>query len=169
MSAAVKSLLVVVAHPDDEAFGCGSVLARAARSGMRTAVLCATRGELGEPAPGSGVSRADLGRVREAELRAAGSLLGVGRVDLLDFTDSGVEGAPAPGSLADADPARVRSLVAAHLEEIRPDVVVTLDASDGHRDHAELRFVCGLTGCLRRDPADESAFSPHPITGARNS
>ena len=45
-------LLVVVAHPDDEAFGCGSVLAHATRRGLRSTVVCATRGELGEPAPG---------------------------------------------------------------------------------------------------------------------
>lgn len=130
---------MVVAHPDDEAFGCGSVLARAARMGMRTAVLCATRGELGEPAPGSGIVRADLGRVREAELRAGCGLLGVDRVDLLDFTDSGVSGDPVPGSLANADPVHVQELVAAHIDELRPDVVVTLDASDGHRDHAIMR------------------------------
>ncbi len=45
------TLLVVVAHPDDEAFGCGSVIASASAHGLRTVVACATRGELGEPSP----------------------------------------------------------------------------------------------------------------------
>ena len=40
--------LVVVAHPDDESFGCGSVLAAASAAGDETVVLCATRGEAGE-------------------------------------------------------------------------------------------------------------------------
>lgn len=132
-------LLVVVAHPDDEAFGCGSLLAHASAAGLETFVLCATRGELGEPAPGSGIARQDLGKVRERELRSACALLGVGTVQLLDHLDSGVDGSPAPGSLAAADPDEVTRQVALVMDGFRPDVVVTLDASDGHRDHASMR------------------------------
>ncbi|PVG80966.1 GlcNAc-PI de-N-acetylase [Nocardioides gansuensis] len=132
-------LLVVVAHPDDEAFGCGSVLAHATAHGFRSTVVCATRGELGEPAPGSGLTRTDLPAARERELRAACALLGVERVELLGYRDSGVDGDPEPGSLAAAEPDRLREQVARLVEEVRPDVVVTLDASDGHRDHAAMR------------------------------
>lgn len=132
-------LLVVVAHPDDEAFGCGSVLADAARHGADVTVACATRGELGEPEPGSGLTRADLPAARERELRDACALLGVARVELLDYLDSGVDGDPAPGSLAAADPLVLRDRVLALVDEVRPHVVVTLDASDGHRDHAAMR------------------------------
>ena len=41
-------LVLVVAHPDDETFGCGSLLMHAAARGVRTVVVCATRGEAGE-------------------------------------------------------------------------------------------------------------------------
>lgn len=132
-------LLVVVAHPDDEAFGCGSVLAHAQARGASSVVVCATRGELGEPAPGSGLSRAELPAVRERELREACALLGAERVEVLGYLDSGVSGEPAAGSLAAADPDELRDRVAAAIERHRPDVVVTLDASDGHRDHAAVR------------------------------
>ena len=37
--------LVVVAHPDDESFGCGSLIARAAACGAHVTIVCATRGE----------------------------------------------------------------------------------------------------------------------------
>jgi LmbE family N-acetylglucosaminyl deacetylase len=83
-------LLVVVAHPDDESFGCGSILAHAAASGHETAVLCATRGEAGE----SRIDTADIAGLREAELRAAAAILGVGLVRLLDHQDSGMAGEP---------------------------------------------------------------------------
>jgi len=136
---ATGTLLVVVAHPDDEAFGCGSVLAHATAHGLRSVVVCATRGELGEPAPGSGLTQADLPTVREHELREACRLLGAARVEVLGYVDSGVDGEPAPDALAAAPAAEVRDRVAALIDEIRPDVVVTLDASDGHRDHAVVR------------------------------
>ena len=128
-------LLVVIAHPDDESFGCGSVLARAADAGHETAVLCATRGEAGE----SRVETDDLAGLREAELRAAASILGVGTVRLLDHADSGMTGDATPGTLVAADPGEVAAEVRAVIDELRPDVVVTLDASDGHRDHAAVR------------------------------
>lgn len=128
-------LLVVVAHPDDESFGCGSVLAHAAASGHGTAVLCATRGEAGE----SGFPAGDLAAVREAELRAAASILGVGEVRLLGHRDSGMSGDPAPGSLVTVDPEVVAAEVRIAIDELRPDIVVTPDASDGHRDHVVMR------------------------------
>lgn len=128
-------LLVVVAHPDDESFGCGSVLAHAAAAGYDTAVLCATRGEAGE----SRVRTGDLAALRETELRDAARILGVGVVRLLGHADSGMTGEPGPGALAAADPSSVAAEVRAVIDELRPDVVVTLDASDGHRDHAAIR------------------------------
>jgi N-acetyl-1-D-myo-inositol-2-amino-2-deoxy-alpha-D-glucopyranoside deacetylase len=128
-------VLVVVAHPDDETFGCGSVLAHAAAAGHRTAVLCATRGEAGE----SRVPTDDLAAVREAELREAARILGVGEVRLLDHGDSDMIGEPRPGTLAAADPAAVAAEVRAVIEDLRPDIVITLDGADGHRDHAVVR------------------------------
>jgi N-acetyl-1-D-myo-inositol-2-amino-2-deoxy-alpha-D-glucopyranoside deacetylase len=132
-------LLVVVAHPDDETFGCGSVLAHASARGAEIVVACATRGELGEPAPGSGVDRTSLGDVREAELRAAARELGVSRVAMLGWRDSGVDGEAAPESLVAADVDGVAAAVVGVIDDFRPDIVVTPDASDGHRDHAAIR------------------------------
>lgn len=130
-----RRTLVVVAHPDDESFGCGSILAHAAAEGHETAVLCATRGEAGE----SRLPTADLAGMREAELRAAATILGVGSVIVLDHADSGMDGLPAEGALVAVDPAVLVAELRAVIDDLRPDVVVTLDASDGHRDHVAVR------------------------------
>lgn len=130
-------LLVVVAHPDDETFGCGSVIALARQQGADVTVCCATRGEAGE-APPSLSGDVTIGEVREAELRAAGNLLGVNHHVLLDFADSGMNGAPEPGTLAAATDDQVIEAVRRVIIDVDPDVVVTLDPDhgDGHRDHA---------------------------------
>ncbi len=130
---------VVVAHPDDETFGCGSVLLRAAGDGWVTGVCCATRGEAGDPAPGVVVPSAGLGALREAELYDAARLLGVTEVDLLTYRDSAMSGEPAPGTLAAARPEEVLDAVRVAVRRFSPDVLVTLDGSDGHRDHASVR------------------------------
>ena len=132
-------LLAIVAHPDDESFALGSVLAWAAARGVETAVCCATRGEAGEPAPRSGLTVEDLPEARTRELRDAAAVLGVSRVDLLDFVDSGMVGEPDPGTLVAAPFDDVVAAVLAEVEHVRPTVVVTLDAGDGHRDHARIR------------------------------
>jgi len=128
-------LLVVVAHPDDESFGCGSVLAAASAAGDETVVLCATRGEAGE----SRIRTDDLAALRESELREAARILGVGSVVVLGHVDSGIDGEPAPDTLVAVPMAVLVGEVRAVLDDVRPDVVVTIDASDGHRDHARIR------------------------------
>jgi N-acetyl-1-D-myo-inositol-2-amino-2-deoxy-alpha-D-glucopyranoside deacetylase len=87
--------LVVVAHPDDETFGCGSIVADVARRGATVSVLCATRGESGERTPEI-PPEADLGEVRTQELYEAASLLGVADVKVLDYRDSGSRSARPP-------------------------------------------------------------------------
>lgn len=130
-------LQVVVAHPDDETFGCGGLLLHAAAAGFDTFVTCATRGEAGEDAHGRRGEA--LGAVRADELRRAADVLAVTEVELLDFADSGMTGPAPAGSLAST---RLDAIVAAlttAVRRVRPDIVVTLDASDGHRDHVRVR------------------------------
>jgi N-acetyl-1-D-myo-inositol-2-amino-2-deoxy-alpha-D-glucopyranoside deacetylase len=136
-----ERMLVVVAHPDDETFGCGSLIAHATARGVPTTVVCATRGEAGTPAPGSAVEPGELAVVREAELRRAAALLGAQRVEVLSWRDSGMDGPADASTLVGADPAEVAAAVASVIDELRPTVVVTLDGSDGHRDHVRIRDV----------------------------
>ncbi|HET6873247.1 MAG TPA: PIG-L deacetylase family protein [Acidimicrobiales bacterium] len=80
------SVLAVCAHPDDESFGLGAVLADAAASGASVALLCFTHGEastLSEQA-------LPLGAVRDVELRTAATVLGLAETRLLDYPDGGL-------------------------------------------------------------------------------
>jgi N-acetylglucosamine malate deacetylase 2 len=117
-------VLAVVAHPDDESFGLGAVLATYAGAGSDVGVLCLTLGEastLGATAP-------DLGPRRRAEFAEACQALGVRRRWLETHPDGALEGVP----LADlvADVARV-------VEEHDPEVVLVFhpDGITSHPDH----------------------------------
>jgi LmbE family N-acetylglucosaminyl deacetylase len=133
-------MLVVVAHPDDETFGTGSVIAAAAARGARVVVCCATSGEAGEDVSGTTSSPAELAKVRERELRAAARVLGAAEVRLLDFADSGLAGDMPEGALAAVPLDDVVAAVVPVIKEYDPDVVVTLDFNsvDDHRDHMRI-------------------------------
>lgn len=154
MTVREERLLVVVAHPDDETFGCGSLLMHAAEAGVSTTVACATRGEAGSPTPGRGLDDADMAVVREAELHEAAALMGVERVVLFDWVDSEMDGPPAAGTLFASPIDEVAERIASLIDEVRPTVIVTLDASDGHRDHAHIRDATLIAGSSAAWQAD---------------
>lgn len=121
-------LLAVFAHPDDESLSCGGLLARCAEAGVEVTLACATRGEAGSINPALGIDRAALADTREAELRAAAEVLGLRDVVVLGHRD---------GMLTWIDPVRVEASIAAVLERVEPDAVLTFGA-DGlywHPDH----------------------------------
>ncbi|MDA8276250.1 MAG: PIG-L family deacetylase [Actinomycetota bacterium] len=121
---AARSVVAVCAHPDDEAFGLGAVLAALAAGGARTTVVCLTRGEASTLG-----SNADLDRVRAAELEEAAATLGVGAVVLSDHADGRLADEPL-GDLAAEAGAAVADAGADLLLAFAPDGVT------GHPDHA---------------------------------
>jgi LmbE family N-acetylglucosaminyl deacetylase len=127
---ATYSLLAVFAHPDDESFACGGVLAWCAARGARVTLLCATRGE-----EGRGYDDPAITRIRSGELEAAARLLGIAEVLQLDYPDGSlreIDYTPRRGEL-EADILRT-------IELVRPDVIITF-AQDGlywHPDHIAL-------------------------------
>ncbi len=132
-------LLCVLAHPDDESLGTGGILRQDAAEGVETSLVTATRGERGwtgseSEYPGLEV----LGKRREAELLAAASVLGIRRVEFLDYID---------GDLDQAHPAEAIAKIVGHVRRVQPDVVVTFgpDGAYGHPDHIA---ICQLTTAL---------------------
>src|SRR6476646_4086589 len=114
-------LLCVLAHPDDESLGTGGILARYAAEGVATFLVTATRGERGWPGNAADYPGPQaLGRMREAELRAAAQVLGLREVVFLNYQD---------GELDRANPAEAIGQLVAQVRRLRPDVVVTFDPS----------------------------------------
>lgn len=81
------NILVFIAHPDDETILTGGALALLARAGADVHYLCATRGEGGELGEPPLCTQAELGRVREGEMRCAVQALGGKSVSFLDYVD----------------------------------------------------------------------------------
>src|SRR5262245_20457648 len=80
------SLLVMLAHPDDEIFH-GGMLMHLSQQGVRVPPVCGTNGEAGKSHPSVGTVD-DLGSLRIEELRLSCHRLGIDPPVLLGFHDS---------------------------------------------------------------------------------
>jgi LmbE family N-acetylglucosaminyl deacetylase len=138
-----RTLLAVLAHPDDETFGMGGTLALYARRGVSVHLVCATRGEVGEVEPHYLEGYGSIGELREDELRCAAGKLGLDGVHFLDYRDSGMLGSPEndhPQALAATPVDEVAAKVTAYIRRLRPQVVLTFDPIGGYRhpDHVAI-------------------------------
>jgi LmbE family N-acetylglucosaminyl deacetylase len=110
-------LLAIFPHPYDESLGLGGRLAQYSAEGIETSLICATRGERGWNGPEyKNPGFEALGRVHEAELRCAASLLGLKEVSFPDDID---------GEVDQAKPEEIIAKITAHLHRIQPQVVIT--------------------------------------------
>jgi N-acetyl-1-D-myo-inositol-2-amino-2-deoxy-alpha-D-glucopyranoside deacetylase len=141
------TLLLVHAHPDDEAISTGGVMMKAKAHGHRVVLVTATRGEVGEIYNMDEVSsRPRLAEIRTEELRAAGDILGVDRIELLGYRDSGMvdtDDNKDPRSFHQARLEEAAGKLVAVIRDERPDVVVTYaeDGVYGHPDHIKAHYV----------------------------
>ncbi|HEX8091968.1 MAG TPA: PIG-L family deacetylase [Blastocatellia bacterium] len=156
-----RSLMCVLAHPDDETFGPGGTIAKYAREGVRVSVIIATSGQAGRTA-GLCSTPEELGRIREDEARAAGRFLGVSAIHLLGYMD---------GKLDEADESEVEERVARLVREERPDVVITFGpegAGNEHRDHRSISRIATKAVAIAADPGPLEGragqrFAPHLV------
>lgn len=138
-----KRLLAVFAHPDDESFGPGGTLALYAQRGVKTYLICATRGEVGKVPDALNIEYESVAELREAELRCAASQLGLEEIYFLDYRDSGMAGTPDnhhPNALAAAPLDEVAGKITHRIRLLKPQVILTHDPKGGylHPDHVAI-------------------------------
>ena len=125
--AALGTILGIWAHPDDEAYLSGGLMAMARDRGSRVVCVTATHGELGTPDPVAWPPQR-LAAERTGELARSLGILGVTEHHWLGYADGGCAVVPA----ADA----VEQLCGL-IEQVAPDTVLTFgpDGITGHPDH----------------------------------
>jgi LmbE family N-acetylglucosaminyl deacetylase len=123
-----RSVLVVMAHPDDESMGCGGLILRHTRAGVPVHLVCATRGGEGWRGKPLGAKKEDLPQVRSSELEEAAAALAISSVELWDYPDGGVEG---------CDRQEMTQKIWEQISKLRPKAVIGWgpDGVYGHPDH----------------------------------
>ncbi len=121
------TILGVWAHPDDEVFTCGGVMALAAANGQQVMCMTATRGEAGVQDEARWPA-ARLGKIRSNELEAAYEKLGVLRHCWFDYPDGGLTAVPDKQGF---------KMIEQCIDECNPDSIITFgpDGMTGHPDH----------------------------------
>lgn len=108
------TIVSIWAHPDDETFACGGLLAIARQNGQRVICVTATRGEAGvqdhERWPAD-----QLAGIRQAELEAALDVLGVHEHHWLQYAD---------GHCAEAPPEEVHASLQDILQSVQADTFI---------------------------------------------
>ena len=160
-----KTILAVLAHPDDESFGLGGTLAFYASKGYDTYYVCATRGEAGTVDEVHMKGFKDTAEMRTDELMCAAKELGLKEVFFLGYRDSGMPGMDAnqhPDAQINHPVEEVAGRVVKYIRDLKPDIVITFDPIGGykHPDHIHIHKAT----VLAYENADVSSF--HPEAGA---
>jgi LmbE family N-acetylglucosaminyl deacetylase len=121
-------VLYVFPHPDDESYGPARAMSKQRRQGHEVYLLTLTRGGATRQRHKYGYTVAEMGKVRHKEMLDVAQVLDLSGMTVLDLPDSG---------LKEMDPREIEAAIVAHIESIRPDVVVTyaVHGISGFFDH----------------------------------
>ncbi len=127
-----KVIAVIVAHPDDEAFGPSGTIAKYVREGHDVYILCVTKGEEGDQHKKEDLR--EIHHIREEELRSSAKVLGAKDVIFLGFRD---------GSLSNNLYHQLADKITEVLKQIRADMIITFEfrGVSGHIDHIAVSMV----------------------------
>lgn len=161
------TVVVLHAHPDDEAIFTAIAMHWLARRGARVVLVTATAGELGPVL--RPLRRQTLAQRRRWELERACEILGVARLVLLGHRDSGMAGwddNAHPDALAVAPVARVARRVADVCTQEGAEALVHYDPRGiyGHPDHVAVHRAGAAAAALAGVTAYEATVDRHRTT-----
>jgi len=164
-------LLIAYAHPDDESFGLGGMIAACVARGIEVTLICATSGECGAVKPEFLNGYDSVKALRLAELDRAVKVLGLQRLVLLGYKDSGMMGSETandPECLWQAPQEAVTRRVIEVIRDVRPQVVVTFNkyGGYGHPDHIAIQRAATEAFYQAGDPSVDTgqpAYAPQKL------
>ena len=160
-----RTILAVLAHPDDESFGMGGTLVLYARKGYQVHLVCATLGEAGTVDDEYLHGFDSISALRESELRCAAQSLGLTAVHLLGYRDSGMPDTPEnehPNAQINHSVEEVAGKVVNYIRKVKPDIVLTFDPLGGYKHPDHIHIQKATTLAFER--AADASF--YPETGS---
>ena len=137
------NILAIFAHPDDLSLFCGGSLAKWVKEGNNVYALCCTSGNVGTLR--TDLTKDQVAKMREKELRAANEILGIKETLILDYPDAGF-----------INSSELREKLIYYVRYFKADRVITFDpwvAYEVHPDH----LIVG------RMAAEAGAFAGFPL------
>nr|WP_282579976.1 bacillithiol biosynthesis deacetylase BshB2 [Paenibacillus odorifer] len=127
-SSVEKHILVILPHPDDEAFGISGTLAKHIQNGTQVTYACLTLGEMGR---NMGIppfaNRVTLPEIRKKELEESCEAIGIQDLRMLGFHDKTIEF---------EDQVLLDGQIDALLKELKPSLIITFyPGYSVHPDH----------------------------------
>jgi LmbE family N-acetylglucosaminyl deacetylase len=121
-------ILYIFPHPDDESFGPVGAINIQLKEGHEAHLLTLTKGGATKQRHRLGLTIDEMGEVRHKEMLEVEKTLGLTSMVVWDYPDSG---------LKEMDPRVLEKAIAAYIEELKPEIIVSypVHGISGFHDH----------------------------------
>jgi len=160
-----KSILVILAHPDDPEFFCGATIAKWIKEGNTVSYCLITKGDKGVNEDFKGGK--DIREMRMEEQKLAAAKLGVININFLDIEDGYI-----------VPDLKLRRKITAEIRRSKPDIIITCDPTNffirdtyiNHPDHRaagqatiDAVFPAAQNPYFFPELIDEDGLCPHHV------
>lgn len=141
--------LYIFPHPDDESFGPAPVIYRQIQNNEEVHLLTLTKGGATKMRFKYDLSIKEMGEVRIKEMQNVKKVLGLTSMSIYDFPD---------GEMAHSDPREFEIVIKKHIDEIKPNIIVTypIHGISGHHDHLTCHAIVKRLYCELKDNPEYS-------------